>query len=249
MAWLAIANHQTVTLRLTEGIMHQRRSHWVDRSARECTGESCIYCKGGAKARIRWFMGVESAGELYTWEFPPAVRDHLIEALGGPDRILGGVVSVQREGEGLETRYRIVSVASGAVAGGSAQALVAGSPAGSAGALAAPVGGVRERQATEEARVADTATALFSALAAYQPTAVSAVADAVWGLLMSAPFLDAVSDGVVMKLTVKGVGEQSVLERMVADVCKRICDALTDAGLLPDDEAGGSETPALPDGG
>lgn len=166
MAWLAIANHQTVTVRLTEGLMHQRRSHWVDRSSHECLGAECIYCKGGAKPRVRYFIAVQCAGQEYTWEFPATVEQQLVSALGGPDKILGGVVSVEREGEGLATRYRIVSVASGAV-GSSVPAQLPGSMGTLGGDAGADVAGV---------------------LAIWQPTMVTAVSDAVWGLIMSAPF-------------------------------------------------------------
>lgn len=217
MAWLAIQPGQTVTLQLTEGIMHQRRSHWVDRSAHECTGATCVYCRGGAKARLRYFIAVQLGQDALTWEFPLVVQDQILNALGGPDKVLGATLSVRRDGEGLATRYSIMSVGAASAVGASALPLAPGA----------------------SVRVENVPADVVAALAAFQPVLITEVSNAVWGLLMSAPYLDAVSDGVVMKLKAKAGLEPSILELLALHVAESVGQVLVAAGVVEDEGMGG----------
>lgn len=221
MAWLTIADGATVTMRLGEGLMHQRRSHWVDRTSHECAGADCVYCKGGAKARVRYFMAATVAGVGYTWEFPGAVQDQIVQLLGGPDKVLGALLTVTRHGEGLATRYTITMAATaGAAQEASARAL---------SGVNVPV----------EHVPAD----VVAALAAFQPVLITEVSNAVWGLLMSAPYLDALSDGVVMKLKAKAGLEPSILELLALHVAESVGQVLVEAGVVEPDDSGGDADP------
>ncbi len=111
MSWLIINPNTRVNLKLLEGIIHERKSHWVDRSSKDCSGNGCIYCAAGSKPRVRFYLAVNDGQTDNTWEFPAAVRDQLVNILGGPDKIAGASVTVFRAGEGLQTRYSVESAA------------------------------------------------------------------------------------------------------------------------------------------
>lgn len=115
MSWLIINPNTRVNLKLLEGVIHERKSHWVDRSSKDCSGNGCIYCAAGSKPKSRFYLAVNDGQTDNTWEFPASVRDQLVNILGGPDKIAGASVTVYRAGEGLQTRYSVESAAAASV--------------------------------------------------------------------------------------------------------------------------------------
>ncbi len=118
MAWLQISPGQSVTLRIVDGVLHERITHWVDRTMKDCTGAGCAFCAAGATPKKKFWLSCQVAGVDTTWEFTGSVLDQLNALLPGADKRAGAVVTVQRIGEGLATRYVVTGAAgAGSVAG------------------------------------------------------------------------------------------------------------------------------------
>lgn len=201
MAWLQISPNTRVTLKLLEGIIHERRQHWVDRSSKDCAGEGCVYCGAGSVAKVRFYMNVSKDGSDFTWEFPGGVRDQLVNLLGGPDKIQGATVTVLRAGAGLETRYVIESVAGAGVAVPAQPALRGSVPGGVGSAVGGPAAlgaeaGVHWREE---------------------------LLGAIWGQLTSEDLLGLLAKRMVHEILARNEGSASVADVIVEKVFVGLC--------------------------
>ena len=121
MPWLKVEPGQVQEVVIKAASPGQRRTHWVDRQSKECTGPGCALCAVGSQVKVKWTLPVVAGMNDYTWEFPDGVRNQLIALLGDGVSWLDKRVAIRRFGSGLDTRYQIEKANGGAVpaAGGS----------------------------------------------------------------------------------------------------------------------------------